>query len=374
MNARSATLGLLAALLVPAACAGFIGIDEPHVVGQDAGDPDSAKAPADAGGDVTVDGDAASPTDATGDAVDAAEASPAEAPSCRPGGAGRNDCGPQANESCCASPLVDGGTFLRSYDAGADASQEDPTTVSPFRLDRFEITVGRYRAFVDQLKAGWLPADGSGKHVHLNNGHGLNAGSESGWVSMTWDMYLGATPGDLSCDPVTQTWTQTSTTGDDLPLTCLSWFEAYAFCIWDGGFLPSEAEWYYAAAGGAQQRTYPWSKPPMSPDIGCTDANYSGCPSSMAPWKGGFASPMGDSRWGQADLAGNLQEWVLDAFQPSYPACNDCAFLSLNPGDLRRDRGGSFGDQPAALQASARGYDTPSYGGYSFGARCARPP
>jgi formylglycine-generating enzyme required for sulfatase activity len=44
----------------------------------------------------------------------------------------------------------------------------------------------------------------------------------------------------------------------------MDWYEAYAFCIWDGGFLPTDAEWNYAAAGGAQQRAYPWSNPPTS--------------------------------------------------------------------------------------------------------------
>jgi formylglycine-generating enzyme required for sulfatase activity len=371
MRTHPAAAGALLALLVPAACAGFIGIDEPHVVDPDDGGPDASKTPADAGRDATGDVNAEAAT--SGDSADGSDSSPNESPSCRPGGQGRDDCGPHANESCCASPLVDGGTFLQSYDAGADASQEDPATVSTFRLDRFEITVGRYRAFVDKLKAGWLPADGSGKHVHLNSGHGLNAGGEPGWSS-TWNMYLAATPGDLSCDPVTQTWTQTSTSGDDLPLSCLNWYDAYAFCIWDGGFLPSEAEWYYAAAGGTEQRTYPWSNPPMSTDIACTNANYSGCPSAMAPWKGGLASPTGDSRWGQADLAGNVQEWVLDTLQVSYSPCDDCAVLSPDPGALRMNHGGSFSDQPATLEAAARGYDTPSYGGYSFGARCARPP
>jgi formylglycine-generating enzyme required for sulfatase activity len=370
VRAYLATACALAALWILTACAGLIGIDEPHVVATEAGDLDSAGGQVDAGRDDASDARPANTGDASVDAGDGAEASAQASPSCLSQGPGRNDCGPHADESCCASPLVEGGTFLRSYDpdAGADASQEDPATVSSFRLDRFEITVGRFRPFVDRLDAGWLPAEGSGKHSHLNGGHGVNAGSEPGWSS-SWNMYLASTPGDLSCDPTSQTWG----VDDNLPLSCLNWYEAYAFCIWDGGFLPTEAEWYYAAAGGADQRTYPWSNPAMSPAIGCADANYSGCP-TMTVWKGGYASPAGDGRWGQADLAGNLQEWVLDSLQVSYPnPCDDCAFISSSAGALRMNRGGSFSDTTTSLLASSRSYDTPVYG-YALGARCARSP
>ena len=41
-------------------------------------------------------------------------------------------------------------------------------------------------------------------------------------------------------------------------MNCINSYEAVAFCIWDGGFLPTLSEWGYAAAGGNEQREYPW--------------------------------------------------------------------------------------------------------------------
>jgi len=39
-------------------------------------------------------------------------------------------------------------------------------------------------------------------------------------------------------------------------INCITWYEAMAFCIWDGGYLPTEAEWD-ALRGGARTNGYP---------------------------------------------------------------------------------------------------------------------
>ena len=67
-------------------------------------------------------------------------------------GAGVSDCGP-GNESCASSPLVAGGTYYR----GTDGSR--PATVGDFRLDKYEVTLGRFRPFVDAWMAGWRPSN-----------------------------------------------------------------------------------------------------------------------------------------------------------------------------------------------------------------------
>src|SRR5579863_7865927 len=62
----------------------------------------------------------------------------AHPPSCAALGPGLSDCG-QPKESCCASPMVAGGTFNRTYMAGdADAGVADPASVSNLWLDKYD--------------------------------------------------------------------------------------------------------------------------------------------------------------------------------------------------------------------------------------------
>jgi formylglycine-generating enzyme required for sulfatase activity len=163
-------------------------------------------------------------------------------------------------------------------------------------------------------------------------------------------------------------------------MNCITWFEALAFCAWDGGFLPTEAEWNYAAAGGSDQRAYPWSNPYSSLTIDCSHANYyigmpDYCvnPPNGAVNRVGSESPTGDGKWGQADLAGNVLEWTLDWYATPYGnPCTDCA--DLTDSSTRVFRGGDFSHESTTLRGAFRDYDTPTDRSYTVGARCARAP
>ncbi|WP_437604243.1 formylglycine-generating enzyme family protein [Sorangium sp. So ce590] len=226
------------------------------------------------------------------------------------------DCGADGRTDCCAMDVVPGGTFYRGN------NDRYPATVSQFRLDRYEVTVGRFRAFVDALKGTQAdpPPPGAGERPGV---------ADSGW-EFGWTSALAANTTELKtqleCDYY-PTWTATPGPNENRPIHCVTWYEAFAFCVWDGGHLPTEAEWNYAAAGGAEQRTYPWgsSREPGFAAHGCRgNGSSTGCNISAFLPVGSF-SPSGDARWGHADMLGNTSEWTLDC-SGDYPVpCENCS-------------------------------------------------
>jgi sulfatase modifying factor 1 len=344
-------LSLAIALLAATGCAAILGIEDTvDDAASDAGlpgrDVDASATPPDAS---AVDGDA--------------EAPPRGGPSC----AGlANDCA--GTHSCCESILVDGGSFLRSYDGVPGGGFTDagyPASVASFRLDRFETTVGRFRKFV---AAGMgtqqgAPAPDAGVNPNL---------AGSGWSS-TFVPLLPANPAALSSalQCPNGAWTDSPDAGETMPMTCLTWALAFAFCVWDGGRLPTEAEWNYAASAGAEQRSYPWSAPPMARTIDATYAVYDGLTHVAVV---GSKSPKGDGAMGLADVAGNAWEWTLDVYADPYPtkSCVDCANLGTDV--FRVARGGAYGYFAAQALTSYR-FRVDGTGKYGdLGVRCARAP
>src|SRR5262249_16780847 len=129
-------------------------------------------------------------------------------------------------------------------------------------------------------------AAGAGKHTHLNGGNGLASDPttfEKGWDS-AWNAYLLKTETEWDsaflCSMDYTTWISLADASEMHPINCVNWYRAYAFCIWDGGFLPSEAEWNYAAAGGSEQRRYPWGNvdPGANADRAIYDCYYGSSP------------------------------------------------------------------------------------------------
>ena len=250
-----------------------------------------------------------------------------------------------------------------------------PATVGDFALDKFEVTVGRFRAFVvagggTSLTA---PLDGAGAHHRV---------ASSGWQG-AWTAQLAADTaalnGSLKCDTQLATWTDDVSFNEHKPINCVTWYEAFAFCAWDGGFLPSEAEWNYAASGGAEQRALPWSSPPASLAVTTANAAHScladgmpGCTLLDIARVGEKSA--GEGRWRHSDLAGNVHEWVLDSAM-AYPVpCANCATIGDPEVFSKVFRGGSYDRDVAELRSAFRIGQFADQRTAYVGIRCARRP
>ena len=164
------------------------------------------------------------------------------------------------------------------------------------------------------------------------------------------------------------------------PVMDVTWEQARSYAEWlaakagEEYRLPTEAEWEYAARAGTATPFH------TGATISTAQANYDG---ALPPYGAGEA---GESRarttaagsfpanaFGLRDMHGNVAEWTLDCYAPSYrDAPTDGAAVESENCAERVVRGGSWRDGPEELRSANR--DRRGAGAYSntLGFRVAR--
>jgi formylglycine-generating enzyme required for sulfatase activity len=219
---------------------------------------------------------------------------------------------------------IPGGRFTMGTSDKNAPPNERPArnvAVSPFWIDRTEVSVDAYRACVERGACARPP--------HTS-------------PSCTYDL------GDAS-----------------LPVSCVPWASANAYCLAVNKRLPREIEWENAARGTLSVR-YPWGGA-HGCGVAATlagEATNRAC-SGKRPSKVG-AHLGGASPFGVLDMSGNVEEWVADWY------ADTVSDLSPRAGSSHVLRGGGWLSAPSLARTTSRNWGSVREAGPNVGFRCAR--
>lgn len=195
--------------------------------------------------------------------------------------------------------------------------------LSPFSLDREEVTNAKFAEFVERTGYS-TEAERRGYSWHRN--------IESPGLSWRKPMGPESSFRDLPEHPVVH----------------VSLADAEAFCESGGARLPTEEEWEFAARG-TERRMFPWGN--RFDDVA---ANWNG--SDVDGLQDVGAHPFGETPLRTQDMAGNAAEWTASRVE----------------GDVVIKGGSWIERDPAALRGAARLIESPDYTGSDVGFRCVR--
>lgn len=279
--------------------------------------------------------------------------------------------------------LIDGGRFLmgNERDYGFPADGEGPVhevELTPFWIDATTVTNEQFNDFVNATgykteseRFGWsFVFEGHLTPKQLQTAvKGRVVGSE--W----WCRIDGAD------------WRHPEGPGSNIkkrwahPVVQVTWHDAVAYAQWAGKRLATEAEWEFAARGGAPHlHRFPWG-----------DELEPGGRHMMNVWQGVFPikNTGADGHFGPAparsfranghglyNMTGNVWEWCWDWFDPTYyqrsPAADPEGACH---GDRRVMRGGSYlchASYCNRYRVDARNSNTPDSATTNLGFRCVR--
>lgn len=195
--------------------------------------------------------------------------------------------------------FVQGGKFEMGRDYSDDQTKPaHGVTLNSFYIDKFEVSVSQYRIFCEET--------------------GRNMPPEPSWG---WK--------------------------NNYPISNVSWDDAASYASWAGKRLPTEAEWEFAAMGGAKSRGYKYSGDDNFDNVSVNRMN-----SNNSPRPVDSKSP---NELGIYNMSGNVYEWCNDYYDDSYYKKRE----SDNPkgpqrGTSRVIRGGSFDSSTSDLLVKSR--------------------